>query len=316
MNPTAAIVPNKVTLLNARNEPIMPASAQFAEIIGENFQDGRSHYGEIDLSPNCFVEYVWGIACKHVRDCAEDVVIADFAKKLYLRDLYLTCGCVNRIERAWEAFDHRYRRFVTDLVRFCYRHGTDNEEVADSVLVSLCLPDRSGRQRIASYDGRSSLATWLRVIVINRAINDRNEKKIANDDSVVDVPDSRAVVNMECAVRAGRYSKALSESLSCAFQTLTARERLMLLWRYEENLQLGEIAKLLGIHQSNVTRQLVRLQARLRDTVIRCLTSEHHLGPSAVQECLADITENPHLSISLGPLARSAPTLVPGNSAA
>ncbi len=294
----------------------MPASAQFAETIAQNFHEGKAQYGDINLSPDLFVGYVWGISCKHLKDYSDDFAAVDFARRLYLRDLYLTCGCVHKSERAWEAFDLRYRRFVTDLVRFCYRHGTDNEEVADRVLVSLCLPDRSGRQRIASYDGRSSLATWLRVIVINRAINDRNERKAINEESVTDIPDSRAIVNIEFAVRAARYSKALSESLTYAFQTLTPRERLMLLWRYEDNLQLGEIAKLLAIHQSNVTRQLMRLQARLRDTVIEALTLQHHLAPLAVQECLADITENPHLSISLSHLVKAIPQPVPRDSVA
>jgi RNA polymerase sigma-70 factor, ECF subfamily len=296
-------------------KPTMPASDHFRETIAENFRVGEAHYGNINLSPDLFIGYVWGITCKHLKDCSDEFVVVDFARKLYLRDLYLTCGCVNSSERAWEAFDLRYRKFITDLVRFCYRHGTDNEEVADSVLVSLCLPDRSGCQRIASYDGRSSLATWLRVIVINRAINDRNERRIVNDERVTDIPDSRAIVNIESAVRAGRYTTALADSLAQAFQMLTARERLMLLWRYEDNLQLGEIAKLLGIHQSNVTRQLLRLQARIRETVVRALTSQHHLCPSAIQECLSDITENPHLSISLADLMKDTPKLVPASQA-
>ena len=49
----------------------------------------------------------------------------------------------------------------------------------------------------------------------------------------------------------------------------------MLLWRYEQNLQLGEIAHLMGIHQSNVTRQLLRLQARLREAVIGNLAEQY-----------------------------------------
>jgi RNA polymerase sigma-70 factor (ECF subfamily) len=291
-------------------KPTMPASAHFAETIAESFRVGQAHYGDINLSTDLFIGYVWGITCKHLKDCSDECVVVDFARRLYLKDLYLTCGCVNCSERAWEAFDLRYRKFITGLVSFCYRHGTDNEEVADSVLVNLCLPDRSGNQRIASYDGRSSLATWLRVIVINRAINDRTERKIVTDENVKDVPDSRAIANIELAVRAGRYATALGDSLAQAFQMLTGRERLMLLWRYEDNLQLGEIAKLLGIHQSNVTRQLLRLQARLRETVIQTLASQHHLDSSAIQECLSDITENPHLSISLVNLMKAPPKLV------
>jgi RNA polymerase sigma-70 factor (ECF subfamily) len=285
----------------------MPASAHFAKTIAENIHDGKNHYGDIDLAPDVFVGYVWDISCKHLKDWSNDFVVVDFARRLYLRDLYLTCGCVHNSEKAWEAFDLRYRRFVSDLVRFCYRQGTDKEEIADSILVSLYLPDRSGRQRIASYDGRSSLATWLRVIVINRAINDRNERKVSSDEPAIDIPDSRAILNIEAAVYAERYAKALTESLNQAFQTLTPRERLMLLWRYEDNLQLGEIAKLLGIHQSNVTRQLVRLQARLREDVIQALASQHHLGPSAIQECLADILDNPYISVSLAKLMKATP---------
>jgi RNA polymerase sigma-70 factor, ECF subfamily len=294
------------------NQTVRP-SPHFAETIAENFRDGKTHYGDIDLSPDSFVGYVWCISCKHLKDCSDDFVVADFARKLYLRDLYLTCGCVNKSEKAWRTFDLRYRRFVTDLVRFCFRHGTDNEEVADSVVVNLCLPDRSGRQRIASYDGRSSLATWLRVMVINRAINDRNERKPVNDENITDIPDSRAILNIESTVHAGRYSKALADSLSYAFEALAPRERLMLFWRYEDNLQLGEIAKLLGIHQSNVTRQISRLQTRLREGVIQALSSQHHLGPPAICECLTDVVENPQISISLAKLMKERPTLVPAS---
>jgi RNA polymerase sigma-70 factor (ECF subfamily) len=289
----------------------MEASTQFVEAMVESYRAGQTHYGDLGLSPDLFIRYVWGIACKHLQERSNELAILDFAKRLYLRDLYLTCACVQKSERAWEAFDLRYRRLITDLVRFCYRHGTDNEEVADSVLVSLCLLDRSGHQRIASYDGRSSLATWLRVIVVNRAINDRNERKLASDETIVDIPDSRAIFDIESAVRAERYAKAFSESLTGALQTLTPRERLMLLWRYEDGLQLGEIAKLLGIHQSNVTRQLVRLQARLREIVVQALATRHHLGPSAIEECLTDVVDNPHFSISLAMVMKDATRLGP-----
>jgi len=289
----------------------MPASIQFVQIVEQSSDDSKGYYGDVGLSKDLFTGYVWSIVSRHLKECSDDLVIVDFTRRLFLRDLYLTCACVHKSERAWEAFDHRYRRFVADLVRFCYRQGTEKEEVADSILVSLFLPDRSGRQRIASYDGRSSLPTWLRVIVINRAINERNERKVASEETVIDIPDGRAILNIQSAVHAERYSKALTESLNQAFQTLAPRERLMLFWRYENNLQLGEIAKLLGIHQSNVTRQLLRLQARLRESVIHALASQHHLGPLAIKECLTDIVANQHISISLAKLMQPSPTLVP-----
>src|SRR5436309_3336965 len=105
----------------------MLASAQFAKTIAENVDDGKNHYGDIDLAVDLFVMYVWDISCKHMKDWSNEFAVIDFARRLYLRDLYLTCGCVQKSEKAWESFDLRYRRFVSDLVHFCYRQGADKE---------------------------------------------------------------------------------------------------------------------------------------------------------------------------------------------
>ena len=285
----------------------MPAPVHFAATVSDDFWLGQSYYGEIDVSLDLFVDYVWGIVCRQLDGSVDRAMVTAFAKKLYLRDLYLASGCVHKSEKAWASLDHRYRKFVTDLVRFCYRHGDDNEEIADSILVSLYLNDRSGRQRIASYDGRSSMATWLRVIVINRAINDRHEKRLVNDEIVADVPDDRALTNLESTLRAQRYGNLLSDSLAQALQEITEKERLMLLWRYEQNLQLGEIARLMGIHQANVTRQMLRLQAKLRESVVQRLTTQHRMSASAIEECLSDVVDNPQISIPLMALIKAVP---------
>jgi RNA polymerase sigma-70 factor (ECF subfamily) len=285
----------------------MPAYPQLAQVIEQEFSVGREHYGNIGLSIPIFQDYVQSIVCKHLGASPQETVAIEFAKKLYMRDLYLACGCVQKDEAAWRIMDTSYRKFVTDLVRFCYRNGTDAEEVADFILVSLYLPDRSGRHRIASYDGRSSLPTWLRVIVVNRAINEKHNARTTKSDTIPEIPDRFALASIELTLRAQRYQKVLKDSLTQAFQELSPRERLMLLWRYEEDLQLGEMAKLLGIHQSNVTRQLLRLQGQLKERIIAILSLKHKMSSAAIQECLADIVENPHHSISLVALIRETP---------
>ena len=292
----------------------MPAPFDFVEALTSALDLGQAHYGEIGVSRDGFAEYVWGIVLKHLQDGPDGLLAIDFAKKLHLRDLYLTCGCVQGCETAWQTLDIRYRKFVIDLARFCYRQGADNEEIADAVLVSLCLPDRSGRRRIASYDGRSSLATWLRVIVVNRAINQQNEQRIVSEESSAEVPDARALADVESSLYAGRYHKALEDSLTEALRGLTERDRLMLLWRYEENMPLGKMAKLLGIHQSNVTRQLVHLQTRLRQAIVCALSEHHNLSPSAIAECLSDTVDNPQLSVSLIDLIKLIPLTIPERS--
>lgn len=277
----------------------MPAPAHFSATVSESFSLGQTHYGEIDISLDQFTDYIWIIVCRRLRGPLDDSSVDKFTKRLYLRDLYLTCGCVFNNEKAWTALDLRYRKFVNDLARACYPHGTDNEEIADSVLVSLYFNDRSGKKRIASYDGRSSLATWLRVIVINRAINDRHERRVASEESMIDLPDNRALTVLENSMLSQRYGNIVTESLVQALGQISPKERLMLLWRYEQNLQLGEIAELMGIHQSNVTRQLLRVQTRLREAVVNVLATHHHFSSSAIEECFTDVVENPQISIPI-----------------
>lgn len=298
MKPMDEIVLDRMVVVEQEGSP-MPASANFIEAIQEQIHSCRAYWSNIEVPCDVFAEYVWDIVRKHLKDNSDEHADIEFMKRLYLRDLYLACTCVHRNENAWRAFDLRYRNFVTNLVRFSYRHGTDNEEVADLILVNLFFDDRSGRKRIASYDGRSSLATWLRVIVINRAINERNDRKVTVEESLADLPDGRALVNIESALRAHRYTEMLKDSLAAALRQLTHGERLLLIWRYEENMPLGEVAKLLGIHQANVTRRLIRLQARLREAVIQTLASQYKLGPAAIQECFADVIENPLISVSI-----------------
>jgi len=289
----------------------MPAPVHFAATVSDSFWLGQSYYGEIDVSLDLFVDYVWAIVCRHLDGSVDEAGVMAFAKRLYLRDLYLASGCVHKSEKAWAILDLRYRKFVTDLVRFCYRHGADNEEIADSILVSLYLNDRSGRQRIASYDGRSSMATWLRVIVINRAINDRNERKLATDEGIADVPDGRALINLESSLCAQRYGSILRESLAQALREITEKERLMLLWRYEQNLQLGQIARLMGIHQANVTRQMLRLQTKLREAVVQRMEMRYRMSRSAIEECLAEVVNNPQLAIPLMAWIKAVPKSAP-----
>jgi len=239
----------------------------------------------------------------------------DFVKGLHGDDLYLATACAQHspgmtnghsqscsedASAAWITLERTYKGFICDLVRFFYSTSFAAQDLADSVFADLFLPDRSGASRIASYDGRSSLSTWLRVVVCNRAINARRcSASVKSTDIQVEIPDEPALQNIELTFRAQRYGSALWDSLKSACRALTPRERLILLWRYEDGLQLGHIARLLGIHQSNVTRQLERMQGKLRDEVVAILSQKHGLSRSAIQECIQDVVENPRHKVSI-----------------
>ena len=290
--------------------------AKLDETIAALYFEGYSRFGDLGLDLKAFNERVRNIVRKYLGlSPAADEALA-FVRSLHGRDLYLTIACAqhglgapesgggisaHEASIPWKTFEATYKGHIHNLARLFHHPGFIADDLADSVLADLFLPDRSGVSRIASYDGRSTLATWLRVVVFNRAINvHRSSNDSSPDPDILSkLEDLPALRNIDLAVRAARYGPALKDSIATACRGLTPRERLMLLWRYEHGLQLGQIARLLGIHQSNVTRQLEHTQSKLREEVIAILRQRHGLSHSAIEECLHDMVDNPVQNISL-----------------
>ena len=89
----------------------------------------------------------------------------------------------------------------------------------------------------------------------------------------------------------------IAGAFKAATDGLSGSDRLLLLLRYDENVQGGEIARIKGVHPSTVTRRLQQIHNRLRNEIIAALTSKHGLKDAAIDECLLDIIENPAHSI-------------------
>jgi RNA polymerase sigma factor (sigma-70 family) len=170
------------------------------------------------------------------------------------------------------------------------RRGRDvAAEQADTLVSDLFLPDGSGRPRIGSYDGRSSLATWLHVIVNHRWINERqkrrNELPLISDGTEID--SRHAIEHVEQHVLRERYTELALRALEQACLCLTHEERQLLLWRYDSQLKLGEIAGRMTLHQSNITRQITKICGKIQTLVTSTLIHRHRLSAEAADECLS-----------------------------
>jgi RNA polymerase sigma-70 factor, ECF subfamily len=292
----------------------MSPSLELESVISNAYLEGQTQFGDLGLDLSAYRDRIKSILVKRLGSPPDPQTSVVFAKSLHGCDLYLATACAKHgpnnssntngsaahADAAWKTLELNYKAFVYDLVRFFYRPSFVSQDLADNIITDLFLPDRAGMSRIASYDGRSSLSTWLRVIVCNRSINaQRCSANAKSTDIPADLTDKPALQNIELTLRARRYRDALEDALGGACRVLTPRERLILLWRYEDGLQLGQIAKLLGLHQSNVTRQLERMQGKLRERVVVILSDKHGLSGSAINECLEDAVDNPRNEISI-----------------
>ena len=273
---------------------------QLDDVIRAAHNDATTCHGDLGLSASCWRSKVLTILRRCHKD-SDTEVAALFATHLHSRDLYLATCCAERLDVAWRRFETLYQKYIEDLVRCQARHALQALDLGEGLMVDLFLPDRSGQSRIASYDGRSSLATWLHVIVTHRVANERVRKwnTVERPGAMPEVPDSPSLGDFEADWRARRYGEVVEQSLRKACEGLSARESRMLLWRYQGGLLLEEIARLLSIHPSTVCRQLDRLHDRLRREVITTLTRTYGLPETVVDECLRDVVESRTESVSL-----------------
>jgi len=172
-------------------------------------------------------------------------------------------------------------------------------ELGDSIVGHLFLPDRTCRSRIASYDGRCSLRTWLRVIIKNRAIDERELRSNNNErlDCLSETADCSSLHKIELATRASKYEALIAHTLKEAVEALNEEDRRLLALKYVEALNSADVAESLGVHPSTVTRQLSRVQGKVRERVISILATQFLLNAIAIDECLTDIIENPAHSV-------------------
>lgn len=263
------------------------------------YWDGYASHGDIDLQPEKFESHLWVVIEKHLGSNAPAAATLSFFNTLHTTDLYLTVACFQSSDRAWTRFVTAYQRYIDKVARFVSPTRDAACELASDVMADLFMPDKSGRSRIASFDGQQSLATWLRFLMSNRATNLRMLKWNTCEpiERLSGLADVAAITRMEAAISASRYEAMLEDCFKLASKSLTDRERLILLLRYDDRLRVFEIARTLEVHPTGISHQLHKTHLKLQKKILSVLAVKYHLGPAAIKECLVDLLENPAHSL-------------------
>jgi RNA polymerase sigma-70 factor (ECF subfamily) len=280
-----------------------------ADIVRDRYRLASEVHGDLGVDIDEYQTHLERISDRYLGAQRNVEAEALFVQSLHTNDLLLTLACAKGKDAGWRRFHTKYRKYLSDLSRHLLGGSPDREELGETIWIDLFLPDKSGNSRIASYDGRSSLATWLRVVVGNRVINVRQRRIVStgNIDTVPEPMDPSAVQRIESRLGAGRYHAMILGAFERALSGLNHREALIVLMRYDQGLQLGAIARLFDVHQSTITRQLERVVERLRERVTSLLASEYGLDGAQIDECLSVACETFATSVSiLGFLKRRA----------
>ncbi len=203
-----------------------------------------------------------------------------FILSLRLDDLALATACARGSGRAWGEFYKRYHQYLIDTA--------GEYDLADQVIAELYGTD--GRGKIGNFRGRSSLKTWLHALVYQaRVERHRRDQKLVGFDSL---PAEPAKQEHPESFEGRDAAAALARVLQQEIAKLEAPQRLLLAWYYNDGLRLAQIARMRGVHESTISRELEGIRKRVRKQVLQRL-EEQGLSRARIEESFRHLAEAP-----------------------
>ena len=209
-------------------------------------------------------------------------------QSLRLEEVVLARACVAGNERAWDLFLTRYRNAMYDAAYKIARDEASARSLADSLYAELYGLSKDGVVRASKlryYLGRGSLAGWLRTVVAQEYVNQyRKTKRETSLEAAVEDGHQFAADNSETPLIDGRVESATAAELA----TIGPEERFLLAAYFLDHRTLLEISKVLGVHESTVSRKLERVTASLRKRIRKRLI-EAGMSARQADEAMQDV---------------------------
>ena len=213
-----------------------------------------------------------------------------------VNDLVLARACARGNDVAWDEFLIRYRPKLYFAAMAIARDQAVGRDLADSLYADLygTRVQESGRRisKLESFQGRGSLEGWLKTILAQEYVNRfRSQRKLVVFDDSLEAPIASEPVNQASSADHAALAKAMDGALA----TLDEEERFLLASYYLDERTLAEIGRILGNHESTVSRRLEKITGRLRKQVVGLLCKEG-IAKRAAEEMLTldvrDLTVN------------------------
>lgn len=232
----------------------------------------KSGCEEIGLTREAFATILCEIGWKHAAASAPESEIRAFLLSLRVDELALARACAAGENAAWEIFLTRYREKLYLSAMRIAREDSAARELADTLYADLYGTNtRDGRRvcKLASYTGRGSLEGWLRTVLAQEYVNRyrRTKRLVSLDEESEEGVQFRAPEPQPVLPADQRLAQATDEALGA----LSGEDRTVLSAYYLDGRTLAEIARMLGVHESTISRKVDKLARSLRKQIIAAL---------------------------------------------
>ncbi|HLV89281.1 MAG TPA: sigma-70 family RNA polymerase sigma factor [Candidatus Sulfotelmatobacter sp.] len=224
---------------------------------------------QIGVTRESFAAILCQVGAKHCEEQTPEQEIRAFFTALRVDELALARACAAGENAAWEIFLTRYREKLYQSALRIAREDSAARELADTLYADLYgtnLREGSRVSKLASYTGRGSLEGWLRTVLAQEYVNRyRRTKRLVSLDEESEegvqfqAPDPEPVPSAD-----SRLEQATDEAIA----QLSAEDRTVLSAYFLDGRTLAEIARMLGVHESTISRKLDKLAKALRKQIL------------------------------------------------
>jgi len=252
-------------------------------------QAGAERYG---LSLGDFASILQDIAAKYLPRDAGQAEVLGLLEGLRVEELALARACARGSQAAWELFLNRYREKLYNAAHSIASEDSAARELADSLYADLYGTRSSDGRRISkldSFTGRGSLEGWLRAVLAQEYVNRyRRQQRLV---SLEEQTEAGAQFQAEARDPSQAVDPRLDEATDQALAALPGEDKFILAGYYLDGRTLAEVARLLGVHESTVSRRLEKITTALRKSIRARLEKLGMSSKEARQAMDVEVTE-------------------------
>ena len=235
----------------------------------------ESRGAEFGLTREAFQSILQQILEKQLPPDAPASAVEQFCRSLRLEELALARACAAGHERAWDAFLTRYREKLYNAAAYITKENSSARDLADSLYADLYgMNTRDGvrNSKLAFYTGRGSLEGWLRTVMAQEFVNRyrRQRRNVSLDEESEEGAQFAATEPEPSAAIDQRLEIATDEALA----ELAPEDKFVLVSYFLDSRTLAEIARLMRVHESTISRKVDKLTKSLRKRILAGLASQ------------------------------------------
>jgi len=263
----SALVVSLLFYMRATKPISAPVQSAVSDLLPE--LHAKSGCEKIGLARESFATILCEVATKYLPTAATHADARTFLLTLRIEELALAQACAAGNNSAWELFLTRYREKLYQSALRITREDSSARELADSLYAELYGTTTRGGERIsklASFTGRGSLEGWLRTVLAQEFVNRyRRTKRLVSLDEESEDGEQFAAPQPEPISPADSRLESATDAVLAA---LDSEDRMVLAAYYLDGRTLAEIARILGVHESTISRKVDKLAKSLRKKIL------------------------------------------------